>query len=71
MLKSAFRSFIDLMLPNNPKRFQNTGVMESEMSDHNAFFSLFQRLAFKKMSPNKLQYRTYKQAEKALLLKSH
>ena len=41
MLKSAFRSFIDLMLPNNPKRFQNIGVMESEMSDHNAFFSVF------------------------------
>ena len=46
MLKSAFRSFIDLMLPNNPKRFQNIGVMESEMSDHNAFFFSFLEASF-------------------------
>ena len=61
--KSKPGSCIDLILTNKPKRFQNSGVMETGVSDHHALIFSFLKTAFTKMPPNKLQYRDYKKFE--------
>ena len=58
--KSKPGSCIDLILTNNPKSFQNPGVMETSISQHDALTFSFLKTAFTKMPPNKLQYRNYK-----------
>ena len=58
--KSKPGSYIDLILTNKPKSFQNSGVMETGVSDHHALIFSFLKTAFTKMPPNKLQYRNYK-----------
>ena len=66
--KSKPGSCIDLILTNKPKSFQTTGVMETGISDHNVLIFLFLKTNFAKMSPNKLQYRNYRQFEAHLFL---
>ena len=61
--KSKPGSCIDLILTNKPKRFQNSEVMETGVSDHHALIFSFLKTAFTKMPPNKLQYRDYKKFE--------
>ena len=61
--KSKPGSFIDLILTNRPKCFQNSGVMETGISDHHALIFSFLKTTFTKMPPNKLQYRNYKKFE--------
>ena len=52
-----------MILTNQPKSLQNTGVTETGISDHHAFTFSFLKTNFTKISPNKLQYRNYKQLE--------
>ena len=62
--KSKPGSCIYLILTNNkPKIFQNTGVMETRISDHNAIFFSFLKTTFTKMSPNSLQCKNYRLLE--------
>ena len=61
--KSKPGSCIDLILTNKPKSFQNSGVMETGVSDHHALIFSFLKTTFTKMPPNKLQYRNYKKFE--------
>ena len=61
--KSKPGSCIDLILTNRPKGFQNSGVMETGISDHHALIFSFLKSTFTKMPPNKLQYRNYKKFE--------
>ena len=61
--KSKSGSCIDLILTNKPKSFQNSGVMETGVSDHHALIFSFLKTTFTKMPPNKLQYRNYKKFE--------
>ena len=58
--KSKPGSCIDLILT---KSFQNSGVMETGISDHHAPIFSFLKATFTKMPPNKLQYRNYKKFE--------
>ena len=58
--KSKPGSSIDLILTNKPKRFQNSGGMETGVSDpHDLIFSILET-TFAKMPPNKLKYRPYR-----------
>ena len=52
-------SCIDLILTNKPKHFQNSGVMETGISDHHALIFSFLKTNFTKMPLNRLQYRNY------------
>ena len=61
--KSKPGSCIDLISTNRPKSFQNSGVMETGISDHDALIFPFLKTTFTKMPPNKLQYRNYKKFE--------
>ena len=47
---------IDLILTNKPKSFQNTGVIETDVSDHHLLIFSFLKTVFTKMPPNKLRY---------------
>ena len=57
--KSKPGSSIDLILTNKPKRFQNSGVMETGVSDHHDLIFSILKTTFAKMPPNKLKYRNY------------
>ena len=61
--KSKPGSCIDLILTNRPKSFQNSGVMETGISDHHALIFSLLKTTFTKMPPNKLQYGNYKKFE--------
>ena len=58
--KSKPGSCIDLILTKKPKRFQNSGVMETGVSDHHTLIFSFLKTNFTKMPPSKFQYRNYK-----------
>ena len=58
--KSKLGSCIDFILTNKPKSFQNSGVMETGISNHHALIFSFLKTNFTKMPPNKLQFRNYK-----------
>ena len=62
-VKSKPGSFINLILTNKPKIVQNTGGMATGISDHHALIFSFLKTTFTKISPNKLQYKNYKQFE--------
>ena len=66
--KSKPGSCIDLILTNKPKRIQNSGVMETGISDHQALIFSFLKTTFSKMPLIKLQYRNYKKFEVHSLL---
>ena len=57
-----------MILTNKPKSLQNTGVIETGVSDHHAFIFSFLKTNFTKISPNKLQYRNYKKLEAYIFL---
>ena len=61
--KSKPESCIDLILAKKPKSFQNSGVMETSVSDHHALIFSLLKTACTKMPPNKLQYKNYKKFE--------
>ena len=61
--KSKPGSCIDLILTNQPKSFQKSGVMEAGVSDHYALTFSFLKTTLNKMPPNKLQYRYYEKFE--------
>ena len=61
--KSTPGSCMDLILTNKPKNFQNSGVMETGVSDHHALIFSFLKTTFNKMPPSKLQCRYYKKFE--------
>ena len=54
---------VDLTLTNKPKSFQNSGMIEIDISDHNGLIFLFLKTTFTKMLQDKLQYRNYKQSK--------
>ena len=57
-----------MILTNKPKRIQNSGVMETGISDHQALIFSFLKTTFSKMPLIKLQYRNYKKFEVHSLL---
>ena len=61
--KSEPESCIDLILTNNPKSFQKSGMMETGESDHHALIFSVLKTTFTKKPPNKLQCRNYKKFE--------
>ena len=61
--KSKPGSCVDLILTNKPKRFQNSGVMETGVSDHITLIFSFLKTTFTKMPSSKLQHRNYKKFE--------
>ena len=61
--KSTPGSCIDLILTNKPKSFQNSGVMETGVSDHYALIFSFLKTTYTKMPSSKLQCRNYKKFE--------
>ena len=61
--KSKPGSCIYLILTNKPKSSQNSGVMETGVSDHHILIFSFLKTTFTKMPPSKLQYRNYKKFE--------
>ena len=61
--KSKPASCIDLILTNKSKSYQNSGVIETGISDHHALIFPFLKTTFTKMPPNKLKYRNYKKFE--------
>ena len=67
--KTSTGTYIDLILTNKPKRFQNRGVIEIGVSDHHLLIFSFFKTSFTKMSPNKLRYRKYKSFDKIRFLK--
>ena len=50
---TATGTCIDLILTNNPKSFQNTGVIETGVSDNHLLIFSFLKTSFTKMPPNK------------------
>ena len=52
-----------MILTNKPKSVQNSGVMETGVSDHRAFIFSFLKTTFPKMPPSKLRYRNYQKFE--------
>ena len=61
--KTSTGTCIDLILTNMRKSFQNTGVIETGVSDHHLLIFSFLK-TFTKMPPNKLLYRKYKSFDK-------
>ena len=66
--KTTTGTYIDLILTNKPKRFQNTGVTETCVSDHHLLIFSFLKTFFTKMLPNKLCYCKYKSFDKIKFL---
>ena len=67
--KTSTWTCLDLILTNEPKRFQNTGVIETSVIDHHLLVFSFLITSFTKMSTHKLHYCKYKSFEKIGLLK--
>ena len=54
-------SCIDLILRNNPKSFQNSGVIETGLSDFHKMKVTVMRTTFEKLKPNIIHNRDYRQ----------
>ena len=67
--KTSTGTCIDLILTNKPKSFQNTGVIETGVSDHHLLIFSFLKTSFTKMPPNKLCCCKYKSFGKMRFLK--
>ena len=67
--KTSTGTCIDLILTNKPKSSQNTGVIETGVSDHRLLIFSFLKAPFTKMLSNKLLYRKYKSFDKIRFLK--
>ena len=59
-------SIIDLMLTNKPRKFQNSQVIETGLSDHHKLTISVLRVYFQKLSPICVRYRDYKKFDKNL-----
>ena len=53
-------SCIDLILQNNPKYFQNSCVVETDLSDFHRMTVTVMKTTFKKFKPRTILYRDYK-----------
>ena len=53
-------SCIDLILTNNPKSFQNSGVIETDLSDFHKMTVTVMKTTFEKLKPNIIHYRDYR-----------
>ena len=58
--KTSTGACIDLILTNKPKSFQNTGVVETGVSDDHLLIFSFLKTSFTNMPPNKLRCHKYK-----------
>ena len=53
-------SCIDLILTNNPNSFQNSGVIETGLSDFHKMTVTVMKTTFEKLKPNMIHYRDYR-----------
>ena len=53
-------SCIDLILTNNPNSFQNSGVIETGLSDFHKMTVTVMKTRFEKLKPNVMHYRDYR-----------
>ena len=53
-------SCINLILTNNPNSFQNSGVIESDLSDFHKMTFTVMKTTFEKLKPNIIHYRDYR-----------
>ena len=53
-------SCIDLVLTNNPNSFQNSGVIETGLSDFHKMTVTVMKTTFEKLKPNIIHYRDYR-----------
>ena len=53
-------SCIDLILTNNPNSFQNSGVIETGLSDFHKMTVTVMKTTFEKLKPNIIHYRDYR-----------
>ena len=53
-------SRIDLILTNNPNSFQNSGVIETGLSDFQKMTVTVMKTTFEKLKPNIMHYRDYR-----------
>ena len=53
-------SCINLILTNNPNSFQNSGVIESDLSDFHKMTVTVMKTTFEKLKPNIIHYRDYR-----------
>ena len=61
MLKNPEKpSCIDLILTNNPHSFQNSGVIETGLSDFHRMTVTVSKMFFQKLKPRIINYRDYK-----------
>ena len=67
--KTSTGTCTDLISINKHKSLQNTGVIETGISDHYLLISSFLKTFFSKMPPNNLCYRKYKSFHKIGFLK--
>ena len=62
--KTSTETSIGLIITNRTKSFQNTGVIEIDVSDHHLLTVSFLKVSFTEMPPNKLHYCKYKSFDK-------
>ena len=53
-------SCIDLILPNCPRSFQNSCVIEADLSDFHKMVTTVMKSSLRKMKPKVIKYRDYK-----------
>ena len=53
-------SCIDLILTNNPNSFQNSGVIETGLSDFHNMTVTVMKTTFEKLQPNIIHYKDYR-----------
>ena len=62
--KTSTETSIGLIITSRTKSFQNTGVIEIDVSDHHLLTVSFLKVSFTEMPPNKLHYCKYKSFDK-------
>ena len=60
-------SCIDLILTNNPNSFQNSGVIETGLSDFHKMTVTVMKTTFEKLKPNIIHYWDYRKFRKNLI----
>ena len=60
-------SCIDLILTNNPNSFQNSGVIETGLSDFHKMTVTVMKTTFEKLKPNIIHYWDYQKFRKNLI----
>ena len=59
-------SSIDLIVTNNPRSFQNSGVIETVLSDFHSMVVTIMKTFFERLKPRVINYRDYKSFENKL-----